>query len=134
MRGKNEDYAKDSDPYSNFRFAAQAAGITTEQGILYLIGVKLARLENLISVPDEQVNNESLDDTIMDLTNYAGILKAYRRLKNAPDPTYAYAPAGEPGDEPEYGFNLNPEGEEEEPQPEASRPSTMDKLRSLLKR
>lgn len=99
MAGKNEDYAKEDDPYSNFRLAAQVAGITPAQSMLVLIGVKLARIENILN--SGVVNNESLEDSILDAVNYLGILAGYEKLKNSPEDTFAYAtePPLDPEDE-----------------------------------
>ena len=80
VEGKASDYAEDDNVYSNFEFAASAAGITVEQSFLNLIGVKVARLQQLIG-NDKTPNNESIDDTLLDLMNYAGLLKAYRQKK-----------------------------------------------------
>jgi hypothetical protein len=134
MQAKNEDYAKDADPYSNFRFAAQAAGISMEQGMLYLLGIKLARLENLISAPPESVNNEPLDDTLLDLINYAAILKAYRALKNSPEPEYAYGNAdavAEPADAEQQDSTAPPT---DTYVADIGSDALMFKLRSLLKK
>ena len=75
--GKMEDYSSDSDPWSNFRFSADAAGITVDQGFLFLYGVKIARLRELL-VAGKTPNNESIDDTLVDLSNYAAVHRSYR--------------------------------------------------------
>ena len=80
VEGKASDYAEDDNVFSNFEFAANAAEVTVGQIFLSLIGVKMARLQQLIG-NDKTPNNESIDDTLLDLMNYAGLLKAYRRKK-----------------------------------------------------
>jgi hypothetical protein len=80
VEGKASDYAEDDNVFSNFEFAAAAAGISVEQSFMNLIGVKVARLQQLIG-NDKTPNNESIDDTLLDLMNYAGLLKAYRQKK-----------------------------------------------------
>lgn len=83
MLAKNHDYAEDRNPYSNFEFGAESAGITVEQGLLFLIGIKMARLKQLL-VSDKTPNNESVEDTLEDTINYTAILKAFRTLKGSP--------------------------------------------------
>lgn len=90
VEGKVEDYAEESDSFSNFRFAALAAGVTVEQVLLVLLGIKLARLKTLI-VSDREPNNESIEDTLVDSVNYNGILKSYLELKNSDADDYAFA-------------------------------------------
>jgi hypothetical protein len=41
---KNHDYAEDGNPYSNFEFAAQFAGVSVQQVFDVMIGIKQARL------------------------------------------------------------------------------------------
>lgn len=73
---KNQDYAIESNTYSNFEIAANVAGISVYEQILSLMGTKIARIRNLLDrgiVP----NNESLEDSFRDLTVYAGIMASY---------------------------------------------------------
>lgn len=90
---KAKDYAHSGDPYSNFRKAAQiAAGFTGVDAVFAtLIGVKLARIQELTQ-PGRVANNESLDDSFIDLTNYCAIWTSYRRDERipAPLPTTSY--------------------------------------------
>jgi hypothetical protein len=74
---KNGDYAKDGDPFSNFREAAEVArGFTgTDAVFASLIGIKLARLRELLS-SGKTPNNESIDDTRRDLAMYAALWAA----------------------------------------------------------
>jgi hypothetical protein len=71
---KNHDYAQDSNPYSNFEFAASVAeGFTgTDAVFAVMIGIKLARLKELTS-KGKTPNNESVSDTRMDLAMYAAL-------------------------------------------------------------
>ena len=68
---KGDDYAN-TDRLSNFKDAGKITGISAEQQCLSLIATKVARLGNLFSgkVP----KNESIEDNIMDLFNYAALL------------------------------------------------------------
>ncbi len=72
---KNQDYADDTNPYSNFEGAARMAGITVEQQFMSLIGVKIERLRQLLS--GKTVNFEPLEDTMLDLAVYATLLYSY---------------------------------------------------------
>ncbi len=76
VEAKAHDYAEDDNVFSNFEFAAQVAGVTTEQTFAVLLGVKVARLGQLIG-NDKAPNFESIGDTLLDTMNYAGLLKAY---------------------------------------------------------
>ena len=69
---KNHDYAEDGNPYSNFEFAAKVAeGFTGIDAVFaVLIGVKLARLKEL-TAKGKTPNNESINDTRVDLAMYA---------------------------------------------------------------
>lgn len=77
VESKAHDYAKDDNVFSNFEFAADVAGVTVEQEFAVMIATKVARLRELLGgkVP----NNESLDDTLLDLANYAALCLAWRR-------------------------------------------------------
>lgn len=76
---KNHDYASENNPYSNFEFASLLIREFTDpvdQSFACLIGVKLARLGQLLS--GKEPNNESVEDTMRDLTTYCGIWAAWR--------------------------------------------------------
>ena len=64
---KNQDYARSDDAFYNFREFGT-------QGILVRISDKWARIKTLIAKGKPEVNDESLDDTLKDLANYALIL------------------------------------------------------------
>ena len=80
VKGKSTDYAEQDNKFSNFEQAAIAAGVEVEQVFLVLIGVKLARLTQLMTT-EKSPNFESIDDNLLDLINYPGLLRAYRRSK-----------------------------------------------------
>ena len=71
LKLKGEDYANE-DVLSNFKTAGANIGISAEQQCLSLIATKVARLGNLLSgkIP----NNESISDSILDLSNYTDLL------------------------------------------------------------
>lgn len=69
---KSEDYATDVDVLSNFKLAGSICQLTPEQNCLSLIATKVARLGVLLQgkIP----NNESIQDSVLDLANYAVLL------------------------------------------------------------
>ena len=75
---KNEDYANDN-PYSNFETAAGIArGFRgTDAVFATLIGIKIARLQELIG-GNKTPNNESVEDSLLDLAVYAALWASYR--------------------------------------------------------
>jgi hypothetical protein len=75
MERKNSDYAQGDDAFSNFKFSAEFAGVTVEQAFRVLIGVKIARLKELMNGKIPQ--NERVEDTLVDLSNYADLLVIY---------------------------------------------------------
>lgn len=72
---KNHDYAEDTNPYSNFEFAARFAGVPVHTVFDVLIGVKQARL--LVLRTGKTPNNESLWDTVRDRAVYASLQASY---------------------------------------------------------
>lgn len=74
---KNHDYAQDGDPLSNFRFAAETAGADMDTVFRVLIGVKLARLNELLK--GKTPKHESIDDSLLDLSVYAALWASSRR-------------------------------------------------------
>jgi len=76
MRGilikKGDDYANE-DRLSNFKLAGNIAGGDAAINCLNLIATKVARLGNLLS-SGKVAQNESIDDSVIDLANYAVLL------------------------------------------------------------
>jgi hypothetical protein len=68
---KNEDYASPEDAFVNMRDMG-------ELGILTRMQDKMARIKNLLQ-KENQVRDESIEDTLGDLANYANILILYLR-------------------------------------------------------
>lgn len=68
---KGDDYAND-DRLSNFKSVAQITKLKPETVALVLMGVKVARLGELLS--GKEPKNESISDSILDLANYAALL------------------------------------------------------------
>ena len=77
VMSKANDYADETNVYSNFEGAAKLSGSTVEQVFHVLIGIKMERLRQLMSgkVP----NHESVEDTLMDAANYLALWLGYRR-------------------------------------------------------
>jgi len=72
---KGDDYANE-DRLSNFKIVASMVGITPEQVLLVFIATKAVRIGNLHG--SKTPNNESIDDSIIDLVNYGILLKMVR--------------------------------------------------------
>ena len=78
---KNKDYSEDTNPYSNFEYAAMVSAPfvgAIDKVFAVQIGNKLARLSQLLG-RDKAPNNESVDDTLRDLVTYAAIWAAHYR-------------------------------------------------------
>jgi hypothetical protein len=79
---KRHDYTSSSDNHENFKRSAELASwFKNEQDKPYiiLIGTKLARLSSLLDV--KEPNNESIDDSFMDLINYCALWAERRTEK-----------------------------------------------------
>lgn len=77
MLCKGDDYAN-VDRLSNFKLAGAISGNTAEVNCLNLIATKVARLGVLLNSTDEP-NNESIEDSLIDLANYSLLLAMIRR-------------------------------------------------------
>ena len=71
LKLKGEDYANE-DVLSTFKTAGANIGISAELQCLSLIATKVARLGNLLA--GKKPNNESVADSILDLSNYTDLL------------------------------------------------------------
>jgi hypothetical protein len=76
---KNADYANTDDPFANFKTSIML-GVPVEKGMLVRMGDKLMRAANLLDRPAE-VKDESIDDTLADLSNYANLLRIWLEQK-----------------------------------------------------
>ena len=80
---KNQDYANASNPFSNFERSAELISWfsnDTDKAFIALIGTKLARIAELSD--GRTPNNESLDDSFLDLVTYCGLWAAYVKRRN----------------------------------------------------
>ena len=75
---KNHDYGGDEDLYKNFN-ASSFVGVSPEKAIMVRMLDKISRVSTLLD-KEAKVKEESMDDTLMDLANYASILNT--RTKN----------------------------------------------------
>lgn len=73
MFRKGNDYAN-GDRLSNFKLAGAVAGMNAELNCLALIATKVARLGVLLNSPATP-ENEPVQDTLLDLANYAILLR-----------------------------------------------------------
>lgn len=73
---KGDDYAN-TDRLSNFKLAGAIAGLNAELNCLSLISTKVARLGVLLN-SKQAPNNESINDSLIDLANYAALLAMIR--------------------------------------------------------
>lgn len=93
MIGKGNDYANE-DRLSNFKLVGSICGLTPEQNCLSLIATKVARLGVLLG--GKEPSNESIDDSLLDLANYAVLLACLREEKEIEDILKDYVDEDEP--------------------------------------
>lgn len=92
LKSKSNDYAEGGDAFLNFKTAAQIAGISPEQTLLTLLGMKLSRLTQLIG-KGKKAQNESVEDTMLDVINYIILLRGMmkeRELSVTEQPIASY--------------------------------------------
>ncbi len=79
---KNSDYTGGtSDPFENFTRVESLGICTTEQGFLTRMTDKLCRIASFVKQGTLQVKTESVEDTLLDLANYAILMAGYLKLK-----------------------------------------------------
>ena len=79
MKRKNADYAgkAGTEPFANFT-RCEAMGIcTTEAGMLVRMTDTLSRLSSFVEAGTFQVKDESLEDTCVDIINYAVLFHTF---------------------------------------------------------
>jgi len=76
VKNKNGDYADCEDPFQNFRMVEDSGLMTVEEGIAVRMSDKMQRIFNLLD-KEAEVDDETLEDTLSDLRNYANILQVY---------------------------------------------------------
>ncbi len=80
-RRKNADYADVSDAFKNFRLCESIGVASTADGILVRMTDKLQRVANLVK-REGKVKEESVYDTLDDLSVYSQILKIWLRSQH----------------------------------------------------
>jgi hypothetical protein len=79
---KNADYTgTDPDPFANFTRVESLGIASTEQGFLTRMVDKLCRISSYVQKGTLQVNDESVEDTLLDLANYSILLAGYIKSK-----------------------------------------------------
>lgn len=94
-RKKNADYCgPGDDPFANFSRVAGMGICKTEQGFLVRMNDKMSRLATFCQGQELQVSDESVEDTCLDLANYAVLLAGY--LKSIRGRRPEMSPRGRP--------------------------------------
>jgi len=76
---KNHDYSKQG-AFTNFKMVENLGITTAEKGILTRMCDKMSRIVNLLD-SEAMVEDEKIEDTLIDLANYAIILNIYLKQK-----------------------------------------------------
>ena len=77
-RKKNHDYTGASDdPFANFRLVEHAGIAKTEVGFLTRMSDKMSRINSFVQKGTLLVEDESVQDTLMDLANYCVLMAGY---------------------------------------------------------
>ena len=80
MLTKGHDYAGE-DTLANFR-AVNGIGISTPKSVFVRLSDKYMRLSRFLSTDELQVTDERIEDTLLDLANYAVLLSvAFKEAK-----------------------------------------------------
>ena len=91
MSLKNRDYAGNHglEPFANFTRVESMGICSTEQGFMTRITDKMSRLSSFIDAGKMHVEDESFNDTVIDVINYMVLLSAYIRDKEQQENTIA---------------------------------------------
>lgn len=84
---KAADYTDGSDQFSNFTKTGQMTGLGPEASFKVLIATKVARIMEL-TASGKHPKNESVNDTLLDLANYAALWLAWRIRQESFDPKW----------------------------------------------
>ncbi len=79
---KSNDYTgHKADPFANFRSVETLGICSVETGFLTRMNDKMSRAVSLLSGTKAMVSDESITDTLLDLSNYCILLTAYLASK-----------------------------------------------------
>ena len=79
---KNADYTgATDDPFANFKTTEHLGICTAEQAFLTRMTDKMTRIATFVKKGTLQVADESVEDTLLDLSNYAILLACYIKSK-----------------------------------------------------
>jgi len=96
LKNKNNDYGDSEDPFHNFRMVEDSGLMTVEKGIAVRMSDKMQRVMNLLQKKEADVDDETLEDTLSDLRNYANILQTFIQQKDSePEHKYVVQPVFE---------------------------------------
>ncbi len=77
-RKKNHDYTGDSsDPFANFKNVENLNITSTEVGFLTRMTDKMSRINSFVQKGVLLVDDEKIEDSLLDLANYAALMAAY---------------------------------------------------------
>lgn len=81
-KAKNHDYSGfDDDPFANFKIVEKCGIASTEQGFLTRMMDKMSRLNSFVQQGVCEVQDEKIEDTLKDLSNYCILFAGYLRQK-----------------------------------------------------
>jgi len=94
MDKKNRDYAGKGgiEPFANFTRVESMGICSTEQGFLCRLTDKMSRLSSFAESGKLAVENESFEDTIIDVINYMVLFYAYLQDKTSKGNSSEYNP------------------------------------------
>lgn len=75
---KNHDYSSAKDPLSGIT-ACEIIGVPPYKGVLVRMLDKVSRLSNVLDKNQNKVYNETVEDTVLDIINYAVLLLATQK-------------------------------------------------------
>jgi hypothetical protein len=78
---KNADYTGGDDALKNFLMVEQFGAASASQGFFTRMVDKLARMASFVKKGVFEVNDESVDDTLGDIANYAVLWMAYLKVR-----------------------------------------------------
>lgn len=95
-RAKNADYtgAAGDDPFANFNRVASLGVCSTEQGFMVRMLDKYMRINSFVQKGFLNVKDESVEDTLLDLANYAILFAGYLKSKKG-DEKFGYQSGAE---------------------------------------